>query len=71
MQKKIRGKEKKGHTGAHINSQRERERERENARPREKGRENTSAGMMGKEVDTYEPGMSQDLVISSDNSMDN
>ena len=32
MQKKIRGKEKKGHTGAHINSQRERERERERER---------------------------------------
>ena len=41
------------------------------ARAREKGRETTSAGMMGKQVDTHEPGMSQDLVISSENSMEN
>ena len=36
MQKKIRGKEKKGHTGAHINSQRERERERKTKRKGER-----------------------------------
>ena len=36
MQKKIRGKEKKGHTGAHKNSQRERERERKTKRKGER-----------------------------------
>ena len=49
MQKKIRGKGKKGHTGARTNSHRE----RQSTRVRERGRENTSTGMMGKEVATY------------------
>ena len=36
MQKKIRAKEKKGHTGAYINSQRERETHRERTQDQEK-----------------------------------
>lgn len=59
-----------GKEGTHRSTLKLTERERESTRVRERGRENTSTGMMGKEVATYEPGMSQDLVISSDNSME-